>query len=358
MPDARVAGANGLTQGGSNSDVVVADAFVKNLKGIDYHTAYEAMVKNAEVDSARPLFEGREISEYKRRGFISMKHERSASRTLEYAYNDFCVAQVAKGLGKSADYQKYLKRSRNWMNLWDAETRSIRPREENGDWMKPTIKRNLLTRLSAIQLDGRAILRGYRLSILNLRPARCEGIISKLGGDQEFVKWLDVFFGDEKTDEPLRSEGLYTHVNEPDILPAFLYIHSGRPDKTQARVRRLMQSEYRTGRAGLPGNDDSGTMSSWYVWNAIGLYPNAGQDFYYVGSPVFTHVAINLGRNRTLLVEANSSSTTNKYVRAAVFNGKSLDRAYLTHAEISGGGKLVLEMSDKPSSWGNTNRPQ
>jgi predicted alpha-1,2-mannosidase len=358
MPDARVAGANGLTQGGSNSDVVVADAFVKNLKGIDYHTAYEAMVKNAEVDSPRPLFEGREISEYKRRGFISLKHERSASRTLEYAYNDFCLAQVAKGLGKTADYQKYVKRSRNWMNLWDAETRSIRPREENGDWMKPYDKTKIYSLdyprfswMGAPYYEGT----GYQYS--TYVPHDVKGLINKLGGDQAFVKWLDVFFGEEKGDEELRPEGLYTHVNEPDILAAFLYIHAGRADKTQARVRRLMQSEYRTGRAGLPGNDDSGTMSSWYVWNAIGLYPNAGQDFYYVGSPIFTQVTIELGSNRTLVIEAPNSSTTNKYVQAAVFNGKSLNRAYLTHAEIAGGGKLVLEMSDKPSSWGSANRP-
>lgn len=358
MPDARVASANGLMQGGSNSDVVVADAFVKNLQGIDYHTAYQAMVKNAEVESPRPLFEGREISEYKRRGFISMKHERSASRTLEYSYNDFCLAQVAKGLGKTADYQKYLKRSQNWMNLWDAETRSIRPREENGDWMKPYDKTKIYSLdnprfswMGAPYYEGT----GYQYS--TYVPHDAQGLINQLGGDEAFVRWLDVFFGDAKSDELLRPEGLYTHVNEPDLLAAFLYVHAGRADRTQEIVRRLMQKEYRTGRAGLPGNDDSGAMSSWYVWNAVGLYPNAGQDFYYIGSPIFNRAEINLSNNRTFTIEAPNASATNKYVQAITLNGKSLDRVWLTHKEISSGGKLVLQMSGRPSTWGSANRP-
>jgi hypothetical protein len=179
----------------------------------------------------------------------------------------------------------------------------------------------------------------------------------KIGGDGPFVEWLDAFFGDAKGDERLRPEGLYTQVNESDILAAFLYIHAGRADRTQAQVRRLMRREYRTGRAGLPGNDDAGTMSSWYVWNAVGLYPNAGQSFYYVGSPLFTSVAINLGGGRTFTIEARGASATNMYVLAATLDGRRLDRAWLTHAEVSRGGRLILQMSDKPSHWGSANRP-
>jgi hypothetical protein len=165
------------------------------------------------------------------------------------------------------------------------------------------------------------------------------------------------FYFDEEPSPRIRVRfiGLFSGKQSPFLSPVVGI--AGRADKTQAQVRRLMQSEYRTGRAGLPGNDDSGTMSSWYVWNAVGLYLNAGQDFYYVGSPLFTRVAINLANNRTFLIEAPNSSATNKYVHSATLNGKSLNRAYLTHAEISGGGKLILEMSDKPSSWGSTNRP-
>jgi predicted alpha-1,2-mannosidase len=356
MADARIAGANGMIQGGSNADVLIADAFVKGLKGIDYETAYQAMIKNAEVDSPRSAYEGRELADYKTRGYLSMKTERSASRTLEYAYNDFCIATLAKGLGKTADYQKYLKRSKNWQNLWDAETKSIRPRLENGEWMRPFDKTKLymldsprFTWMSAPYYEGSA----YQYS--TYVPHDAAGLIAKVGGDEAFVNWLDVFFSEGN--QALRGEGLYTHVNEPDILAAFLYIHAGRPDKSEERSREIMQREYHTGRAGLPGNDDAGTMSSWYVWNAIGIYPNAGQDFYYIGSPIFTRSIIHLERGRSFTIEAANASATNKYIQSATINGKTLARAWLTHVEISRGGILRLEMSDKPSSWGKSSRP-
>jgi putative alpha-1,2-mannosidase len=118
-----------------------------------------------------------------------------------------------------------------------------------------------------------------------------------------------------------------------------------------------MEREYHTGRAGLPGNDDSGTMSSWYVWNSIGLYPNAGQNFYYIGSPIFTRAAIDLGSKRTFTITAPDTSAANKYVQAARLNGRPLARAYLTHAEIASGGTLFLQMGDQPSDWGSTKRP-
>jgi predicted alpha-1,2-mannosidase len=356
MPDARIAGANGMIQGGSNADVLIADAFVKNLKGIDYKTAYQAMFKNAEVDSPRSVYEGRELGEYNTRGYLSMKTERSASRTVEYAYNDFCIATVAKGLGKTADYQKFLKRSQNWMNLWDMETKSIRPRRENGEWMTPFDKTKLymldsprFTWMSAPYYEGSA----YQYS--TYVPHDVQGLIEKVGGDAAFVRWLDQFFSEGN--ETLRSEGLYTHVNEPDILAAFLYIHAGNPSKTQEKLREIMQKEYRPGRAGLPGNDDAGTMSSWYVWNAIGLYPNAGQDFYYIGSPIFSSSTIDLGTGRKFVIEAVNASGANKYVQSATLDGNPIDRAWLKHSEISNGGKLVLQMSDRASNWASTQRP-
>lgn len=118
-----------------------------------------------------------------------------------------------------------------------------------------------------------------------------------------------------------------------------------------------MEREYRTGRAGLPGNDDGGTMSSWFVWNAIGLYPNAGQDFYYIGSPIFTRSTIDLENNRKFTIEAVNASEANKYVKSATLDGKPLDRAWLKHSEISMGGKLVLQMSGKATDWASTQRP-
>jgi predicted alpha-1,2-mannosidase len=173
-------------------------------------------------------------------------------------------------------------------------------------------------------------------------PHDVQGLIQRLGGDAAFTAWLDVLF----------DHRLYTQGNEPDLLAPWMYIHAGRPDRTANRVRTILGTEYREGRDGLPGNDDAGTMSSWYVWGAMGLYPNAGQPFYYIGSPVFTRVAIDLGGGRKFVVEAPGTSETNRYVQSAQLNGKKLDRAWLTHAEIAGGGKLVLVMGGKPSEWG------
>ena len=358
MPDARIAGSNGMTQGGSNSDVLIADAFVKGLKGIDYRTAYRAMVRNAEEESPRQLYEGREAGEYKARGYLSMRHERSASRTVEYAYNDFCLAQVARGLGRTQDYRKYLARSRNWANLWDEATKSIRPRREDGGWMEPFDKTRLYMLdaprfiwMSAPYYEGSA----YQYS--TYVPHDVRGLIEKVGGDDAFVRWLDAFFGEGSGTETLRPEGLYTQGNEPDLLAPFLYVHAGRADRTQARVRRLMSKVYGPGRAGLPGNDDAGTMSSWYVWCAVGLYPNAGQNFYYVGSPVFTRATIDLGGGRAFNVEAPGASPENVYVQSATLDGAPLERAWLTHAEIARGGRLILSMGREPSRWGGANRP-
>jgi putative alpha-1,2-mannosidase len=182
-------------------------------------------------------------------------------------------------------------------------------------------------------------------------------LIERVGGDDAFVRWLDAFFGEGAGAETLRPAGLYTQGNEPDLLAPFLYAHAGRADRTQARVRRIMRKEYGTGRAGLPGNDDAGTMSSWYVWCAVGLYPNAGQDFYYVGSPVFTRARIELGGGRAFTVEAPAASAANVYVQSATLDGRPLERAWLTHAEVARGGRLVLRMGDRPSLWGGANRP-
>jgi predicted alpha-1,2-mannosidase len=357
MPDARIAGANGLTQGGSNSDVLIADALVKGLKGIDYQKAYEAMLKNAEVESPRPVFEGREVEEYKRLGYLSLKHERSVSRTMEYAYNDFCVAQVAAALGRPADARKYLQRSKNWRNLWDEETKTVRPRHPDGRWMSPysptriySLDQPRFTWWGAPYYEGS----GYQYS--TYVPHDAQGLIERLGGDAGFVNWLDKFF-DKARVSAEEAEGLYTQGNEPDILAPYLYTHAGRPDRAQERVRHLLATEYREGRAGLPGNDDAGTMSSWYVWNAIGLYPNAGQPFYYIGSPLFRRSAIRVGDTRTFVIEAPEATASNKYVQSARLNGRPLARAWLSHEEVVRGGKLVLRMGDKPSQWAGLQRP-
>ena len=356
MPDSRIAGANGMTQGGSNSDVVIADALAKGVTGIDYRKAYEAMVKNAEVQSPRPLFEGRELSEYKELGYVSMNYPRSASRTVEYAYNDFCIAQVAETLGYRADSQKYLQRARNWMNVWNDESRSIRPRYADGSWLKPFAARHFYPDTDYSYWDA-PFYEGSGYIYGTYVPHDVQGLINKLGGDDAFITWLDTFFTNPPTRDPAFDKGLYNHNNEPDFLAAFLYIHAGHPERTAQRVRRILATEYTTGPGGLPGNDDSGAMSSWYVWAAIGLYPNAGQPFYYIGSPLFQRSTISLGGGRSFVIEALNTSETNMYVQSATLDGRPLARAWLKHEEVERGGRLVLHMGATPLNWGRDNRP-
>lgn len=356
MPDSRIAGANGMTQGGSNGDVVVADAITKGVKGIDYAKAYEALLKNAEVNSPRPLYEGRALEEYKRLGYVSMNYPRSASRTMEYAYNDFCVAQVARALGKTADAEKYLARSKNWLNVWSDETRSVRPRRGDGTWLAPFSASHFYPDASFSYWDA-PFYEGSGYIYGTYVPHDAQALIMRLGGDAPFVAWLDAFFDNPPTRDADFNRGLYNHNNEPDFLAAFLYIHAGRPERTQELVRRILATEYRTGRDGLPGNDDSGAMSSWYVWAALGLYPNAGQPFYYICSPLFTRSSINLGGGRTFTIEAPEASSANLYVQSATLDGRALDRAWLRHEEIARGSRLVLKMGSKPSLWGRDSRP-
>ncbi len=356
MPDSRIAGANGMTQGGSNGDVVVADALAKGVKGIDYQKAFEAMVKNAEVDSPRPLYEGREGSEYRRLGYLSMNFPRSTSRTVEYAYDDFCIAQVASTLGHAAEGIKYLNRSKNWMNVWSDETHSARPRYSDGRWLSPFEAAHFYPDKNFSYWDA-PFYEGSGYIYGTYVPHDAQGLINKLGGNEPFIAWLDTFFANPPTRDPGFNNGLYNHNNEPDFLASFLYIHAGRPDRTQERVRRILATEYATGRGGLPGNDDSGAMSSWYVWGAMGLYPNAGQPYYYVCSPLFQRSIINLGGGRSFIIEAPNTSDTNLYVQSATLDGNALERAWLKHEEVARGGKLVLRMGPTPSYWGRANRP-
>jgi predicted alpha-1,2-mannosidase len=342
MPDSRIAGANGLTQGGSNGDVLIADAIVKGLDGIDYKTAYEALIKNAETDSPDHIFYGREkMSVYKTLGYMPLEQERSGSRTMEYAYDDFAIAQVAHALGKLEDAKEYTRRSLFWANLWDTKTQSVRPRHSDGRWMEPFDRTAVTYPWSAPFYEGNP----WQYS--TYVPHDVQGLINRLGGDEAFTQWLDEFF----------KSGNYNPGNEPDLLAPWFYIHAGHPERTQATVRNLLAKYYKVGREGLPGNDDAGAMTSWFIWSALGIYPNAGQNYYYIGSPIFSRSTISLGAGKSFVIEARNAGAQNRYIQAAMLNGKALDRAFLQHSELISGGTLVLTLGPEPSTWGRSDRP-
>ena len=337
LPDAWVAGQPGVTQVGSDADIVIADAVVKRLPGIDLETAYRAVSKDASVQSDNPALHGRDLRDYARLGYVSTSKPRSASRTLEYAYDDFAVSEVARRAGHASEAKRWLDRSGNWAKLWDPATRSIRPRRADGTFASPFDA----TRRGFGFVDP--FYEGTALQWSTFVPHDVQGLIDRLGGDDAAVTWLDAID--------------YDPSNEPDLLAPYLYIHAGRPDRTDDVVRNLMTGHYSLGRAGLPGNDDSGALSAWYVWSAIGLFPNAGQPYYYIGSPLFTRTRIAVPGRRTFTIEAPAASDANRYVRAAMLNGRPLERAWLTHAEVERGGVLHLDMGPTPSGWGRGERP-
>ncbi len=342
LPDARIAGANGLTQGGSNGDIVLADALVKHLPGIDPQLAYAAALKDATVSVSREqaFFEGRQLEDWNKLGYLSLDNQRSASRTLEYAADDFSVATIAHLTGHEPEARQLLKTSANWKNLWDDRLHCIRPRYADGQWLENYTCDHLYPDGLVLWWDT-PFYEGSSAQYSTYVPQDLPGLIDRLGGRAAAVQWLDTLF-DHK---------LYTQGNEPDMLAPYTYIYAGRQDRTAERVRHIRATDYHTGRAGLPGNDDAGTLSSWYIWSSMGLYPVAGQPLYLIGSPVFSRCKLHLAGGKTFVIVAEGSSRSAKYVQAAELNGRPLHRAWLTHREIADGGKLLLHMGDTPKAW-------
>jgi len=344
MPDGRSGNDNGRTQGGSNADVVIADAFVKGLPKIDYGTAFRAMVKDAEAPPPDDAKEGRGgLPDYNTKGYVSLAFERSASRTVEYSYDDFSIAEVAKGLAK-ADYRKYAQRASNWTNLWDSSINDgaasgfTRPRNSDGSWLTP-----FRPTKSGTWPDYFYEADSWEYSLYV--PQDVRQLLEKCGGREKFVQRMDLLFGNKHIDIG----------DEPAFLDPVLYIWAGRPDRTADRVRQMLDHYFNTSRAGLPGNDDSGAMSSWFAFHAMGFYPNAGQDVYLIGTPLFSRTMIRLGNGRQFAIVTDhlDPAHRNKYVQFATLNGHPWRKAWFRQD----GATLMLSMGDSPSDWGTQDPP-
>lgn len=363
MPDARSGNSNGRTQGGSNAEIVIADAFVKGLKGIDYELALEAMLKDATVPpGGNEEAEGRGgLIPYLELGYIPHGVDRAGNRTVEYSYCDYAIALVAKGLGKEDLYQRYLKQSENWKNLWRGDYEHegakgfIMPRDKEGNWLD-SIPFGHSTRMqpkfkyTPVTFEGpwytpwwsmffyEASSWEYSLSI----PHDVPGLIEKCGGAADFEKRLDIFF----------DKGFFNVNNEPSFLTPCLYHWLGKPWRSSDRIREIIAKNYNDGPVGLPGNDDSGAMSSWLAFHMIGLYPNAGQDYYLIHTPLLTSTTFHLEGGKEFKVVTEGLSDKNCYIQGVTLNGKDYPYSVLRHKDIMAGGELVLKMGKKPGSWG------
>lgn len=363
MPDARSGNYTGRTQGGSNTDMIVADAFVKGLTGIDYLLAYEAMIKNAEVPPGgnEQAYGRGGLLEYNSLGYVPFDKpndrkmtfyppayrlfERAGSRTMEYAANDFAIATVAKGLGKTDDYLKYRTRAKNWSNLWYPKKSHgakgfILPRRKDGTWDDSY---DLLRAGSWGNFFYESNSWEYSLYV----PHDMKSLIDSCGGRDAFISRLDTFF----------NRNYYGVANEPGFLTPCLYIYAGRPDKTNDRVRAIIRKYYKATPDGITGNDDSGSMSSWYIFNTIGFFPNAGQDVYLITAPHFKKTTFTLENGQQFIITAENLSEKNTYITSASLNGKPLDQAWFKHEDIQNGGQLNFVMGNKPTDWGTKNLP-
>jgi predicted alpha-1,2-mannosidase len=367
MPDARSGNYNGRTQGGSNADVLIADAYVKHLKGIDYNYALQAMLKNADVPpGGNEEKEGRGgLTDYNTLGYVSTRFVRAGTRTVEYAYNDFCIATVARGLQQEGLYKRFYKQSDNWQNLWrpyanHGATGFILPRDQSGRWVdsidcdvldapfsqmryNPLAREYPMCKCWWCGFFYEASSWEYSLYV----PHDVNTLISKSGGAEAFRRRLDIFFNNK----------YYNVKNEPSFLTPTLYHWLGLPHLSSERIHNIIDSNYNTSAAGLPGNDDSGAMSSWLDFHMMGIFPNAGQSYYLINTPYFPKTVLHQENGKDFTILARGLSAKNKFIKSVKLNGLDYEQSWLEHEEIVKGGELVLEMTDKPSAWGAKVRP-
>ena len=331
---------------GDHGAAMIADAYVKGIRGFDAEAAYRLMRKNATESPAYALYADgrgrRALPAYLRYGFIPLEEPvkeafhrgEQVSRTLEYAYDDFAVSEMAKALGKDADYRMFRARAGNYRNAIDPATGFARGRHADGTWSEP------------FDPAGKYpyITEGLPFQYTFFVPQDLAGLIRLVGGRAAFLAKLDALFAGK----------YYDHGNEPSHHIAYLYDYAGAPWKTQEHVRQIMESEYHDQPAGLAGNDDCGQMSAWYVLSAMGFYPvTPGTPVYAIGTPLFDEASIRLADGKRFTVRAAGASSGRFYIQSARLNGRPLKRTWIAHREIVAGGALVFRMGAQPNrSWG------
>lgn len=329
---------------GYHSVSVISDAIVSgNLQGAEAMKALEASAQTARTK----YYDGLEW--YMSMGYVpDDKNSSSVSKTLEYAYDDWAIAQAAKKLNRTDLHDEFIKRSENWRHHWDPSTGFMRPKMSDGKFRE---------KFDTLSTHGQGYIEGNAWNYSLYVPHNPAAMIELMGGKAKFSKHMDELFTMHLPDEffaeteDVTREGIignYVHGNEPAHHAAYLYNWTDDPWKTQERVRMILKNQYRPTPDGLGGNDDCGQMSAWYLFTALGFYPVApGSGQYQLGSPVVKTATLKLENGKTLKIEARNQAEKNVYVRSVTLNGKRLDRRYITHNEIVNGGSIVFEMSDK-----------
>jgi predicted alpha-1,2-mannosidase len=328
---------------GYHSVPVIVDAYMKGIRNFDAQKALEAMKHSAEQDRLG-------LKYYKSQGFIpGDKESESVSKTLEYSYDDWCIAQMAKALDKPSDYKTYIQRAQYYKNMFDPTTGFMRAKMNN-TWVSPFDPSEVnfnYTEANAWQ---------YSFFV----PQDMDGFMALYGGHDKFSDKLDAMFAaTSKTTGRDQSDisgmiGQYAHGNEPSHHMAYLYDYTGKPWKTQELVHRICKELYSNNRDGLCGNEDCGQMSAWYVLSALGFYElTPGAPIYAIGTPLFPKASIHLENGKTFTVKADGLKGENFYIQSAMLNGIPYSKCYIPHSDILKGGELTLIMGSVPNKrWG------
>ncbi|AMR31173.1 sugar hydrolase [Mucilaginibacter sp. PAMC 26640] len=328
---------------GYHSVSVLADAVVKGNAPFDANKALDAAVTTARHRSYES------IGEYIDKGYIAdEKTGVSVSNTLEYAYDDWAIAQMAKKLGKTEIYTEFIKRSQNWKNVYDPSVGFMRPKLANGTFR---------AKFDPLSTINEGFIEGNSWNYTLFAPQDPEGLIKVMGGNKRFVRYLDSLFTMNLPDkyfaetEDITRDGIignYVHGNEPSHHVAYLYNWTDQPWKTQERIRMILPRMYKPTPDGLGGNDDTGQMSAWYIFSSLGFYPIApGSADYAIGSPAINNATIQVGGGKTFNITVKNQSEKNVYVQKITLNGKPLTGLSINHADIMNGGEMVFFMSNK-----------
>ncbi|RZL47279.1 MAG: glycoside hydrolase family 92 protein, partial [Pedobacter sp.] len=329
---------------GYHSVSVIADAIIKGVYNGDANAALDACIATAKKRN----YEG--IGYYMDMGYIpAEKSGVSVSNTLEYAYDDWCIAQLAKKLNREDVYQEFIKRSGNWKNNFDPSIGFMRPRLADGTFKKD---------FDVLNTHGQGFIEGNSWNYSFFVPHDPTALMTQMGGKKKFAARLDSLFtmhlSDEffKDTEDITREGIiggYVHGNEPAHHVAYFYNWTDQSYKAQAQIRKILKMQYKPTPDGLGGNDDCGQMSAWYMFSSLGFYPvSPGGDEYALGSPSVKNASLTLENGKTFTVEAINQSDKNVYVQKVLLNGKALAKPFIKHADITSGGKLTFYMSSKP----------
>ena len=332
---------------GYHSIPVIVDAYVKGITDFDTKLALKAMLHSANQNHLG-------LKHYKENGYISASDEpESVSKTLEYAYDDWCIAEFAKMIGNDSVASIFYERAQNYKNLFDPSTNFFRAKNSYS-WFSPFKPEEVnfnYTEANAWQ---------YSLFV----PQDISGHIQLMGGNEKYETHLDnMFTASMETSGREQADitgliGQYAHGNEPSHHMAYLYNYIGKCDKTQKYVKQILEEQYTNLPDGLSGNEDCGQMSSWYVLSSLGLYSvTPGLDYYSIGSPLFEKSTINLENGNIFVIKANNVSDKNFYIQSATLNGGKYNKSYIKHSDITDGGEIIFEMGNTPSDWGNIEIP-